>query len=85
MKTLYAQIYELENRLQSLQYENEQLKIMLYRMIASNDKGVELSPYSDDKAGLIKDCKFYMRQNVPHIYVEFMKKNVQPNNSEKEI
>jgi hypothetical protein len=82
---LSAQVRELEQRLQLLEYENERLKGMLYRMIASNESGIKLVPYSDDKLKMIHKCKFYMRQNVPHIYVEFMKNNIEPNNSEKEI
>ena len=86
MSKLSQQVQELEKRLESLQYENENLKIMLYRMIASNESGIELVPYSDYKTELIKGCKFYMRDNVPHIGVDYLKRyNVDPNNTPDEL
>jgi hypothetical protein len=86
MTNLSTQVQELEKRLESLEYENENLKIMLYRMIASNKSGIELVPYSDKKGELIKVCQFYMRDNVPHIGVKYADRyNVDPNNSRDEL
>jgi hypothetical protein len=86
MTNLSTQVQELEKRLESLQYENENLKIMLYRMIASNESGMELVPYSDKKAELIKVCEFYMRDNVPHIGVKYADRyNIDPNNTKDEL
>jgi hypothetical protein len=86
MSKLSQQVQELEKRLESLQYENENLKIMLYRMIASNESGIELVPYSDKKGELIKVCQFYMRDNVPHIGVKYADRyNVEPNNTKDEL
>ena len=86
MSNLSTQVQELEKRLESIEYENENLKIMLYRMIASNDSGIELVPYSDKKGELIKVCQFYMRDNVPHIGVKYADRyNVDPNNSRDEL
>jgi hypothetical protein len=86
MSKLSQQVQELEKRLQSLEYENENLKVMLYRMIASNKSGIELVPYSDKKAELIKVCEFYMRDNVPHIGVDYLKRyNLTPNNTPDEL
>ena len=86
MTNLSTQVQELEKRLESLQYENENLKIMIYRMIASNESGMELVPYSDKKAELIKVCEFYMRDNVPHIGVKYADRyNIDPNNTKDEL
>ena len=86
MTNLSQQVQELEQRLQSLEYENENLKIMLYRMIASNESGIELVPYSDLKAVQIKFCQFYMRDNVPHIGVDYLNRyNLTPNNTKDEL
>ncbi len=86
MTNLSTQVHELEKRVELLQYENENLKIMLYRMIASNESGIELVPYSDKKGELIKVCQFYMRDNVPHIGVEYADRyNVEPNNTKDEL
>jgi hypothetical protein len=86
MTNLSQQVQELEQRLESLQYENENLKIMLYRMIASNESGIELVPYSDKKGELIKVCQFYMRDNVPHIGVDYLNRyNLTPNNTKDEL
>jgi hypothetical protein len=86
MTNLSQQVQELEKRLESLQYENENLKVMLYRMIASNESGIELVPYSDKKAELIKFCQFYMRDNVSHIGVKYADRyNVDPNNTKDEL
>jgi hypothetical protein len=86
MSKLSQQVQELEKRLESLQYENENLKVMLYRMIASNESGIELVPYSDKKAELIKVCQFYMRDNVPHIGVDYLNRyNLTPNNTQDEL
>ena len=86
MTNLSTQVQELEQRLESLQYENENLKIMLYRMIASNESGIELVPYSNLKAVQIKFCQFYMRDNVPHIGVKYADRyNVEPNNTPDEL
>jgi hypothetical protein len=86
MSKLSQQVHELEKRLESLQYENENLKVMLYRMIASNESGIELVPYSDKKGELIKVCQFYMRDNVPHIGVDYADRyNVDPNNTKDEL
>jgi hypothetical protein len=86
MTNLSTQVHELEKRLESIEYENENLKIMLYRMIASNESGIELVPYSDKKGELIKVCQFYMRDNVPHIGVKYADRyNVEPNNTKDEL
>jgi hypothetical protein len=86
MTNLSQQVHELEKRLESLEHENENLKIMLYRMIASNESGIELVPYSDKKGELIKVCQFYMRDNVPHIGVKYADRyNVEPNNTQDEL
>jgi len=86
MTKLSQQVQELEKRLESLQYENENLKIMLYRMIASNKSGIELVPYSDLKAVQIKFCQFYIRDNVPHIGVDYLNRyNLTPNNTQDEL
>jgi len=86
MSKLSQQVRELEQRLQSLEYENENLKIMLYRMIASNESGIQLVPYSDIKAQQIKRCEFYMRENVSHIGVKHLNRyNIQPNNTPDEL
>ena len=86
MSKLYQQVQELEQRLESLQYQNENLKVMLYRMIASNESGIELVPYSDYKIELIKGCEFYTRDNVPHIGVKYADRyNVEPNNTKDEL
>ncbi len=86
MSKLSQQVHELEQRLESLQYENENLKLMLYRMIASNESGMELVPYSDYKEELIKGCEFYTRDNVPHIGVKYADKyNIEPNNTKDEL
>ena len=86
MSNLSTQVHELEKRLQSLEYENENLKVMLYRMIASNESGIELVPYSEPKSVQIKKCEFYMRDNVPHIGVDYLKRyNIQPNNTPDEL
>jgi hypothetical protein len=82
MSKLSQQVQELEQRLQSLEYENENLKVMLYRMIASNESGMELIPYSDLKSVQIKKCEFYMRDNVQHIGVKHLNRyNIEPNNT----
>ncbi len=86
MTNLSQQVQELEKRLQSLEHENENLKVMLYRMIASNKSGIELVPYSDKKGELIKFCQFYMRDNVQHIGVKYADRyNVEPNNTKDEL
>ena len=86
MTNLSQQVQELEKRVESLQYENENLKVMLYRMIASNESGIELVPYSDKKAELIKVCQFYMRDTVPHIGVDYLKRyNLTPNTTKDEL
>ncbi len=55
-------------------------------MIASNESGMELVPYSDLKAVQIKFCQFYMRDNVPHIGVKYADRyNVEPNNTQDEL
>ena len=86
MTNLSQQVQELEKRLESLEHENENLKVMLYRMIASNESGMELVPYSDYKIELIKGCEFYTRDNVPHIGVKYADRyNVDPNNTPDEL
>jgi len=86
MSNLSTQVQELEKRVESLQYENENLKIMLYRMIASNESGIELVPYSDYKTELIKGCEFYTRDNFHHIGVKYADRyNVEPNNTQDEL
>ena len=86
MENLSTQVHELEKRLQSLEYENENLKIMLYRMIASNESGIKLVPYSDTKARMIKKCEFYMRDNVSHIGIKHLNRyNIDPNNTPDEL
>jgi hypothetical protein len=55
-------------------------------MIASNESGIELVPYSEPKSVQIKKCEFYMRDNVPHIGVDYLKRyNIQPNNTPDEL
>jgi hypothetical protein len=86
MENLSTQVHELEKRLQSLEYENENLKIMLYRMIASNESGIELVPYSEPKSVQIKKCEFYMMDNVSHIGVKHLNRyNIEPNNTETNL
>ena len=86
MSKLSAQVQELEQRLESLEYENENLKIMLYRMIASNESGIQLVPYSDIKARMISKCEFYMMDNVHHIGVKHLNRyNIEPNNTPDEL
>jgi hypothetical protein len=55
-------------------------------MIASNESGMELVPYSDYKIELIKGCEFYTRDNVQHIGVKYADRyNVDPNNTKDEL
>jgi hypothetical protein len=82
MSKLSSQVHELEKKAESLQYENDNLKIMLYRMIASNESGIKLVPYSDTKARMIKKCEFYIRDNVSHIGIKHLNRyNIDPNNT----
>ncbi len=55
-------------------------------MIASNESGIELVPYSDYKTELIKGCEFYTRDNFHHIGVKYADRyNVEPNNTPDEL
>jgi len=55
-------------------------------MIASNESGMELVPYSDYKTELIKGCEFYTRDNVQHIGVKYADRyNIEPNNTPDEL
>ena len=86
MNNLSQQVQELEQRAQSLEYENENLKIMLYRMIASNESGIELVSYSEPKSVQIKKCEFYMRDNVSNIGVKHLNRyNIEPNNTPENL
>jgi len=58
MENLSTQVHELEKKAESLQYENENLKIMLYRMIATHGNTFKPTPYGNAKPDLIKGCDF---------------------------
>jgi hypothetical protein len=86
MSKLSAQVQELEKRLESLQYENENLKIMLYRMIASNGRLIEPVPYSQTKGKLIKQIEFSTSLDFAKVVCKFNGNyNLQPNNTETEL
>jgi hypothetical protein len=86
MSKLSMQVHELEQKAERLEHENENLKFMLYRMIASNKSGIKLVPYSDTKARMIKKCEFYIRDNVSHIGITYLNRyNIDPNNTQDEL
>ena len=86
MSNLSQQVQELEKRVESLQYENENLKIMLYRVIASNDAGIEIVPYSDKKADMINQFEFSISQSSNMIISSYKDAyNLTPNNTPDDL
>ena len=85
MSKLSAQVQELEQRLESLQYENENLKIMLYRMIASNGRMIEPVPYSKTKGKMIKQIEFSTSHFSRIVCKLNNNYNLQPNNTPDEL
>jgi len=85
MSKLSQQVQELEQQLESLKYENENLKVMLYRMIASNGRLIEPVPYSKTKGKMIKQIEF-STSHFSRIVCKFNNNyNLQPNNTPDEL
>jgi hypothetical protein len=86
MSNLSQQVQELEQRLESLEYENENLKIMLYRMIASNGRLIEPIPYSETKGKLINQIEFSPSLDFAKVVCKFNGTyNLTPNNTPDEL
>jgi hypothetical protein len=86
MSNLSQQVQELEKRLQSLEYENENLKIMLYRMIASNGRLIEPIPYTKTKGELIKQIEFSTSIDFSQVVCKLNDNyNLTPNNTPENL
>jgi hypothetical protein len=84
MENLSSQVHELEKKAESLQYENDNLKIMLYRMIATHGNIFEPVPYVRAKPDLIKGCNFIVStENTINCFLKSTP--VKPNNLPEDL
>ena len=84
-KPLSHQVADLENRLESLSYENEQLKVIIYRMIAENGNKFDITPYSSEKAKQIGKLKFSLYDEGVGAFQSWAVPRIKPNKSENEL
>jgi hypothetical protein len=84
MQTLSTQVHELEKKAERLEHENENLKMMLYRLIATNGNTFEPVPYVHVKRDLIKVCSFILStENTINCFLKSTP--VKPNNLPEDL
>jgi hypothetical protein len=80
MQTLSTQVHELEKKAERLEHDNENLRVMLYRMIATHGNTFEPVPYVRAKPDLIKACSFIIStENTINCFLG--SEYISPNNS----
>ena len=84
-KTLSQQVYDMEQELRTLQYENENLKRMIYRLISFNGNEYDKSDYSEAKDKEILQCEFNFSSPGINVFRSWANPLIKPNNSESEL
>jgi hypothetical protein len=84
MSKLSTQVHELEKKAERLEHDNENLKMMLYRLIATNGNTLKSVAYGFGKSEIIKSCDFIIstEQKVECFFKSFP---VKPNNLPEDL
>ena len=85
MSKLSQQVQELEQRLETLEYENNMLKGMVYRLIATHGNRYEPIPYSPQKMLDVFDLDFYVSMKTDTIKCRQGVEPITPNNTPDEL
>jgi hypothetical protein len=84
MSKLSMQVHELEQKAERLEHENENLKFMLYRMIATHGNTFKAVQYGGAKPDLIKRCNFTIStENTINCFLK--SKPLKPNNLPEDL
>lgn len=84
-KPISQQVADMEKRLESLLDENENLKVIIYRMIAENGNKFDITPYSHEKAKQIWQLKFSLYDEGVVAFQSWAVPRIKPNKTENEL